>query len=199
MRSGGVVWVCGIAMVVAPSVVNAHDSLERYVQHAAVVSVTPENIDITLEISFNSHDSQDERRIMDTNRDAVLSDEEKKVYLNQVLADVAKRVALRVDNEEVRLVPLYDPELDFYDSSDLEEHPHLLRIFLFARTPATLNKGSDIQLEDRLWEAKPAMLQARVKDSSGINLVAKQSGTALRLDDGRDKRFLHWTCTAFRK
>lgn len=188
-----------MAVLCAAPLVFAHDSLERYVQHAAILSVTSNHIDVTLEICFNAHDSLEERRIMDANRDAVLSDDEKKAYLTQVLAAVEKRVALRVDGKDLRLVPLYDPELDFYDSSGLEEHPHLLRIFLFAQTPAMLSNGSDIQLEDRLWEAKPAMLHARVKDSDGIELTARQSGTALRLDDKREKRLLQWTCTAFRK
>jgi len=178
---------------------QAHQSLERYVQHVATLSVSPENIDLTLEISFNAQDSLEERRAMDSNKDGTISADEKKAYLKRILDDVAQRVRLSVGEEELRLVSLYDPELDFYDSRDLEAHPHLLRVFLFARTPKSLKEGSVIALEDKLWEDKPAMLQAGVNGKDGIDLIASQSGSALRAG-GKDaqKRVVEWKCTALR-
>lgn len=190
---------CLAAAGVAPWSAYAHDALERYIQHAAVLSVSSENIDVTLEISFNAQDSLDERKAMDANHDAALSDEEKRAYLKRILADAEDGLCLRVDGQELRLVPLYDPELDLYDSRDLEAHPHLLRVFLFARTPASLKKGSTVSLENRLWKNKPAVLQARIKSSEGVDLVSKQSGSALRIGDGdAQSRVVEWKCTAFR-
>ncbi|MFA6241041.1 MAG: hypothetical protein WC655_08935 [Candidatus Hydrogenedentales bacterium] len=188
------------AIVIASWAAHAHESLEQYVQHVAVLSVSPDNIDLTLEISFNAHDSLDERRTMDANNDGAIDSDEKNAYLKRVLEKAEKSLSLSVAGKDVRLVPLYDPELDMYDSQDLEEHPHLLRLFLFARTPKSFKAGSEIALEDRLWDSKPAMLQACVRSRDGIELVSTQSGSALRASEAETQnRVVEWKCTAIRE
>ncbi len=193
-----VAWVSVVFAIALPA--QAHQPLERYVQHVATLSVSPENIDLTLEISFNAQDSLEERRAMDSNKDGVIGADEKKGYLKHILDDAAQRVRLSVDGDELHLVSLYDPELDFYDSRDLEAHPHLLRIFLFARAPKTFKEGSVITLEDTLWESKPAMVQAGVRSKDGIELVSAQSGSALRAGEAETQdRVVKWKCTAIRE
>jgi hypothetical protein len=117
---------------------------------------------------------------MDANADGALSPAEEKAYLESTVQAADKGLGMTVDGVAVGLIALYDPELDFFDSRDVERHPHALRLHYFARTPLRLKEGSVIRITDRLWDQKPAMITVVASGADGYRVAVNELGSALR-------------------
>ena len=167
----------GLTGVIAAFIVSllpayAHVELEQYLQQRVTVAVTPVNIDITIEFLFTSPVSLAERTRIDTNGDGTLSQDERQAYLEAIAERAEQGLSLRVDGERCPLTPLYDAELDFFDSKEIEAHPHVLRLAYFARTPKSFDQGSTLTLDSRLWVDAPILVAASIRGKDGIELSA---------------------------
>jgi len=154
---------------------RAHVELEQYLQQRATAVVTPAHIDLTLEILFTSPVSLAERTKMDANGDGALSENERRAYLDSVAERAEEDLKLRIDGELTMLTPLYDAELDFLDSEGVAPHPHVLRLFYFARTPEAFHNGSTLTLDSRLCTDGPSLVASSVRGEQGIKLRGAQS------------------------
>src|SRR5262249_25599846 len=142
-------------LVLSPQGVAAHDILTNYVQHSVRLSVGPQNVDVTVDLTFFEEWSARERRAMDADANGRSTRSESESYLRKLAPKLSRQVKLRIANRKVDLVPLYEPEIDLLGNDNTGPAHHRLRLFFFVSMPVSLRAGDEIVVEDRLWlEAK---------------------------------------------
>jgi hypothetical protein len=137
------------------------------------VSVSPENIDITVELTFYEMPSLSERRRMDRDLDNAISDDERAAYLKGLAEQVGKGLSLAVDGEVVDVMVLYEPELDLLGVSEVSPSHHVLRLYYFARTPIGLKADSELVVKDVLWSNLPALRSAEAVGDDGFEVLVR--------------------------
>ena len=182
--------ICGLATL--PSA-GAHEVLMTYVRHDTQVVVGPTNIDITVVLTFHEVASLEERGRMDRDQDGQIDRGEIAAYLAGLAPALARAMDLAVDGRPVEVLVLHNPQLDLLGSEKVAPAHHLLRLFYFARTPASLAAGRDLVLQDRLWARVPAICLLQAAGAGGIRVGndsaaevffkpdAKGEGRALRI------------------
>ena len=178
---------CLVANLVlfASSRAGAHDVLAEYIQHAVTVTVGSNHTDLELELTFFELHSGAERKAMDTDRDGLVSTDERQTYLARVAPTLARQVSLRVNGKELTLTPLYEPELDLPENSTAKLSHHHLRIFLFCATPANLKSGDSIVLGDRLWPSARFLGSVHAEGRDGCKLEADTPFTLVATNQAR--------------
>ena len=156
------------ASLIAIRPADAHAVTMTYARHDLRVTVSPENIDITVELTFFEMPSLSERRRMDRDRSGVISADERGRYLAELAGRLDDAVTLTVDGRPVEVMPLYGPEIDLLDVAEVAPAHHVLRLYTFARTPAGLKADSVIVVKDMLWPNVPALRSAEVAGKKGI-------------------------------
>lgn len=173
-----------------------HVALEQYLQQRVSAVVSPKNIDLTIEFTFTGAASLAERLSMDKDQNGKLSKDERRAYLDAIAQRAEDAVTMTIDGVPCEAIPLYDPELDLLGSRDLEEHPHTIRLFLFARTPASFKRGSTLLVDNTLWADVPVLVAVSVRGAGGIRVVASQTqGLKHPSDSPQTLRVLDATCT----
>src|SRR5207248_2091909 len=76
-------------------------------------------------------------------------------------------LALSVDDKPLELAPLYDGTLDLMGDTRVGPHPHILRLYFFARTPPSLVPGSVLTLSDGLWAETGTLRLIEVNETGG--------------------------------
>jgi hypothetical protein len=160
--------VAAFTVYVCPA--HAHVELAQYSQQRVNAVVGPANVDITVEFRFTGPVSLSQRKQIDTNEDGALSEDERQEYLTTIVDQAEAGLTLHIDGKICALIPLHDPELDFLDSTDIEAHPHALRLHYFARTPETLHVGSALTLDSYMWTDTPWLVASSVRGSDGIEI-----------------------------
>lgn len=150
----------------------AHPELGSYLQHRIILRADADHVALVIEVSFDGERSLRERESIDSDKSGTLSKPEREAYLHRIEAEAEQRIRLTVNNESVRLVPLYAPELDLFDSRDMERHPHLLRLSYFA--PVKCAPGDVITIDDTLWPDYPAIMLAEPGGREGLKPVPRQ-------------------------
>jgi hypothetical protein len=145
----------------------AHTSLEAYVRENISISVGRENIDVRIQFSFPADLSLKERQTMDRDGNGKLSKEEKAAYLDDIQAQAERLLQLSINGTRATLIPLADPELDLEDASNVEDHPHELRLAYFARVPKDFGVGGAITLDSGLWTNAPLMVSVATAGADG--------------------------------
>ena len=166
---------CGILaglVLSAAARAGAHDVLADYIQHAVTVTVESNHTDLELELTFFELHSGAERKAMDTDRDGLVSTDERQTYLARLAPTLPRQVSLRVAEKELPLTLLYEPELELAENSTSKLSHHRLRIFLFAATPTNLKSGDEIVIEDRLWSAAKSLGNVFAAGRDGCKLEA---------------------------
>ncbi len=172
------VWLVGCCWI-SGSQALAHETLSRFLEHRAIVSAGPRNIDLQLDITFYHPRSAHERQRMDLNHDGTIDEHEIQVYLDVLQQTLDKKLSLQIDQTLVPLIPLYEPELLMNRPRTDEVGSQVLRLYMFARTPGDLKPGSRILLEDRLWLDEPAILTVSVEGTGGLQLEAENDAPPL--------------------
>lgn len=152
---------------------SAHPELGDYLQHRIAIEVKRDHLNLTVEITFDAGRSQEERKKIDTNKNLTISESERKAYLKQLEADIDGQLKLMINEKPAALVSLYDPELDLFDSRELQRHPHLLRLSFFAN--ATCEPGDVITVVDGLWSSEPAIVIPEDSESASGNIIARDA------------------------
>jgi hypothetical protein len=107
---------------------------------------------------------------------------------------------LRIDGVPCVLTSLHDPELNFLDSEDLEAHPHVLRLFYFARTPGSFERGSTLAVDSRLWTDGPSLVASSVRGADGIEVHGSPNpGLKRPSEKSKSIRVLEATCVSERR
>ncbi len=150
----------------------AHPELGNYLQHRIILTAHADRVDLAIEVSFDGERSLRERESIDSDKSGTFSRPEREAYLHRIQAEAEQRIRLAINDKPVRLVPLYAPELDLFDSRDLEPHPHLLRLSYFA--PVTCAPGDVVTIDDTLWPDYPAIMLAEPGGGEGLKLVPRQ-------------------------
>lgn len=158
-----------------------HAEYMTFIQHRADVTVGVENIDVVIELTFFEVRSMAERRRMDANHDGRITDAERDAYAARLVDVVHGAVSMRVDGRALDVIPLYDPQVDLLGVDQIAPTHHVLRLCLFARTPAWLRAGSRIELSDGLWSRVPAlrMQTGRGEDGIQIDVTAETQAAAV--------------------
>lgn len=187
MRGSRTRFFVGSAMGILLCVVAAaHSSLGEYVQHRYLLSVSPENIDLTVELAFNGGPARTERLTMDTDHDGVIDRDERKAWLAGWEKSGTEQIRLLCKGEAIPVLPQYEPELDLQDDRGTGEHPFVLRLSFFARTPKNLVPGDPLRVESRIKSDVPALVAVEVggdavgsfagRPGRGISLPALKAG-----------------------
>lgn len=148
----------------------AHDLFTAYVQHGVHLTVGARHVDLTLDLTFFEEWSARERLAMDTDGNGRVSRQEVDAYVKQLAPRISRQMKLRVAGRELALAPLYDPEIDLLANDKVGPGHHRLRLFFFAATPAGMQAGDEIAVEDSLWPKAKAIgtLQAEGRDGAAI-------------------------------
>lgn len=162
--------ITGIFFTVLTSA-SAHVELEKYLQQRVTTTVSRTNVDITIEVLFTGSASLNERRLMDADGDGTLSSSETQEYLKAIALAAESKVVLRADGKQCAMTPLYDAELDFLDSAGIVAHPHVLRLYFFARTPESFHAGTSLTLDSMLWADAPSLIASTVRGEEGIDML----------------------------
>ena len=153
----------------------AHDLFAAYVQHSVHLTVGARHIDLTLDLTFFEEPSLRERAVMDADANGHITRSESASYARKVATQLAEQVVLRVADQEVPLVPLYDPEIDLLGSDRVGLAHHRLRLFFFAPTPTALRAGADVVVEDLLWPENKALGTLQADGRDGCTLETEQT------------------------
>lgn len=191
-----ILWGVGVLLC---AVAAAHSSLGEYVQHRYLLSVSPENIDLTVELAFNGDPAQSARIAMDTNRDGVIGRDERKAWLEEWEKSDTERIRLLCEGQPIPVLLQYAPELDLQNDRGTGAHPFVLRLSYFARTPKNLVPGAPLRVESRIMTDVPALVAVEVggdtansfgvRPDRGVSLPALKAGG--RSFDVRCPEFSH--------
>jgi hypothetical protein len=160
-----------LAVIMTCMVSSGHESLGDFPRHSAVLKVGSVNIDLALEFMFYPAQSAPERRRMDTNKDGQVDASETKAYARRLSRMAEKDVRIVVDGVPTPVVTLFEPELELFDGKGKAGGGHVLRLFLFARTPSKLMNKGVIEIRDELWEDAPALASLEAAGESGIQIL----------------------------
>ena len=169
----------------AGPVARAHDVLMTFVRHDTQVVVGPTNIDITVALTFHEIASLEEREHMDRNRDGQIDRREIAAYLASLEPTLARALELTVDGKPAEVLVLHNPQLDLLESEKVFPAHHVLRLFYFARTPASLAAGNDLVLRDRLWVRAPTLRFLRAAGAGGIQVETDSKNEVLSDPDSK--------------
>ncbi|MBI4558432.1 MAG: hypothetical protein HY706_12695 [Candidatus Hydrogenedentes bacterium] len=137
--------------------VSAHEDLGELVQHRLDFNIGLENVDICVDLTFHAALARTERLRADINGDGELSGQETTGYLKRVAEETAAGIQLRVNDCELAVVPLYEPQVDWLQDSQAGSHSLTLSLFYFVRTPPVKTSEVVLQIKDRLWPNAAAM------------------------------------------
>lgn len=151
----------------------AHPELGNYLQHRIVLTPAADHVEVVIEITFDGTRSLAERKRIDDNGDGKLSKGEREAYLQAVQREAETRVTLSINGKQTRLLTLYAPKLDLLDSNDIEQHPHVLQLSLFASVRCSA--GDNITVSDDLWSDSPAIMLAEAGEGPFLRLAPRQS------------------------
>jgi hypothetical protein len=170
-----VVYLSVLIILLQPKLplVWAHSALDDCIHHRIRLEVDANNIDITVELFFHAHRSEEERWLMDEDFDGRITSGEIREYLRHSAGRFKKGLQLSIDGRPLRVVPLYAPDLKLHNTHFTENHPHELRLYYFARTPKWLQPGSIITLRDNLWKSSPAICSLSVRGKGNCRLAVE--------------------------
>lgn len=149
----------------------AHPELGNYVQHRVIVKPHGGNIDVSLEITFTGARSLKERSAMDADGDGNLTPRERAEAARKVAGDAASKLRVSIDGAPLDLITLYEPSIDLLDGAGVIAHPHVLKLYLFARHPKPLKADSEILVETALWLDEPAIILVETDNSAAPNAI----------------------------
>jgi hypothetical protein len=170
-----------VAVVACPDslTVSAHDSFGHFPQHRVALEIGPVSIDLELELTFFPPQSAAACRLWDKNRDGRHEPSELEAYARQLTREAEDRIRISVDGKSVRVTTLFEPEWELPQSQSHGQRSHVLRLFLFGRTPA--ERGA-IEVHHDLFGASPALCSWEAKGRCGTKVTplgAMSMGTQL--------------------
>lgn len=150
-----------------PPATNAHELFSTFIQHTLRLSVDARYVDLTVELTFFESWSTRERRIMDADGDGRITKAELKAYLKIIAPVVADQVRLKLEEQDLPLALLYDPEADLLGNWRTTPSHHRLQLHFFAARPAQLSNNSNLVIEDRLWPEARALASIAAEGHDG--------------------------------
>ncbi len=184
-------WCSVLLALSCPVTVSAHQLLGDCVQHRVFLTVDPVNIDIEVELTFTDMRAMAERRRLDRDHDWSINAEEVSHYAARLEGLGPEPFGVAIDGRALRVVPLYDPQVELRAGRQVAPAPLALRLFYFARTPEWLKPGSQVVLTDRLWPEAPAILAMAVNGRDGVRMATLPTdpfSSALHKGSGRELR-----------
>jgi hypothetical protein len=185
MRSGRWILVGLVAVVVAPRAAP-HEDLQEFVHHAMRVRVTARNIDVTVRLTFYGELARLERRRMDTDGNGAIDGTELAAYTAWAAGATADALEIAFVHvapagsspQALRTMLLYEPAVGLHEVWEASEAPVTVTLHYFARTPARLAPGAELQVDDALWLEAPAISITRGDKRSPIRVVPVREAPA---------------------
>ena len=159
-------WMCNQA--------QGHGVLSDLIEHHVKIVAGKAHIDVELDLTFHGDQALGERRRMDGDRDGRVSQSETAEYLAK-LSGLEKGIRLLLDDHQLEVLLLYDPELSLLDNDRVSSHPFTLRLFYFARFSRRLRSVGSIEFTDGLWSKAPTFLSLEVGGREGVHLTSRSS------------------------
>jgi len=135
----------------------SHPPFPAYIQHQTGIYIGSQNIDIELELTFFNTVALRERNDMDADDDGQISREETIHYLKAHEEGFLDSLRLRINQQSLPIVSLYEPEMDLLADTRTAPSPFLIRLYYFSHTPQELASGGTVELDDRLFPTDPAV------------------------------------------
>ena len=123
---------------------------------------------------------------MDTNGDDRISPTEVDRYCSALDQKLLHRFTLEADKKEIKLAPLYRPEVDLLGVSGVEPAPHLLKIFLTARLPPEAGEGAVFRFVDRSFSSVTGQSRMEVRHNRP---GSSTPGPVMEISTSREIRF----------
>jgi hypothetical protein len=155
-------------------------------------------IDVTVELFFQAHRSEDERWLMDGDFDGRITNDEIYKYLKYRTEQFKRGLQLTVNGHRLRVMTLYPPGLRLYNTDVIANQPLELKLYYFARVPEGLQANSVITLKDSLWKSAPALYSLSVQGKGNCRLaIANRSASILSPQhfEGRRQMQIRWLKT----
>jgi hypothetical protein len=149
-----------------------HDAREGFVQHRFQLEVSPQNIDLHLELNFPGQPGAQERLRMDLDSDGHISPKEEQVYLREMASAVEDRVRITVGVHRLPTLLLFYPRVNLLENRSVETFPLTIQISFFARTPSWFSTRTPVLIESTVLESHPAIHSVQVRGKGGIQVRA---------------------------
>ncbi len=163
------IFVLGLLFSCFPLLLCAHQPFQSYIQHRVYIVVSPENIDIELELTFYNLFALAERRKIDLDADERIDPTEVDIYLKNNTDTFLHHLDLCLDNKTLELIYLFDPELDLFGDNRIAPSPFHINLTLFARNTGFTGYSS-LKLQDRIFSSYPAVLSWDAIGNNGIQI-----------------------------
>jgi hypothetical protein len=156
----------------------AHPTLSEYVQHEVSANAGSTYIDLTVRLTFFDRLSESQEGLLDRNSDGRFSTVENTLFCKDLLKSVEKQITLHVSNQQLELLPLYDPEIkvDSQKSNRARNGRFEVHLHFFARLPQGLREGAALEVRDGLYPQFPAIANFHVAGTDGLRLAADTNG-----------------------
>ena len=171
-----------------PQVLWGHDSQERFIQHRLHVEVSPQNIDLHLELSFFGDRAAQERLQMDLDSDGRISLREERAYLRELASSLHDKIRMTLVGRPLPALLLYYPHLDLVASRDVKPLPLKIEVSFFARTPSWFSPETPLTVESGILTDQPAIHTVTVRGTDGIE--AKADSVRNRVTEGDRSAFI---------
>jgi hypothetical protein len=168
-----------------------HDLFTAYLQHRVGIVVGARHVDVTVQLTFFEDGSEHERAHLDTSGDGRISRAEIERYEQDAETTLAQAVKLHMGGQLLELAPLCMPKLDLLGNNNVGRGHHQLTLRLFAPTLPSLQTGTELVVEDRLWPEMRALGSVHVEGRDGCRLEAEPPSDPLHppARDGEAREF----------
>ena len=155
-----------------PQALWGHDSQERFIQHRFHVEVSPQNVDLHLELSFFGDRAIQERLRMDLDSDGRISLREERAYLRELASSIHHKIRMTLVGQPLPALLLFYPHLDLVDSRHVKPLPLKIEVSFFARTPSWFSPQTPLTVESEILTDQPAIRTVTANGKDGIEATA---------------------------
>jgi hypothetical protein len=151
---------------------QAHDLFAEYVHHRVKLSARENHLDLTFELTFFEEGSEQERRIMDCDGSGRIERGEVDAYVKRLSRGLTNAPTVFVGDEQLRVSPLYEPEVNLLGNDAVQWAHHRLVLFYFVPVLPRLTDGAVLRVGDPFWPSWPAVVvvQGAASEGSGLGL-----------------------------
>lgn len=137
--------------ILPPYYALAHPTLSDSIRHTKALTIGPKYIDATVELTFLGAHAQIKRRELDINKNGHIESTEIKAHAQTLLSKAKKHIKLKQDQDSLKLINLYDPEVIVGSTRDISTNPVTIRFTYFTHTPKSSSKQNILTLHDTLY------------------------------------------------
>jgi hypothetical protein len=161
--------ICWLGLVLSGGV-RAHDVFTAYVHHRITLRAAADHLEVKFELTFFEESSAQERRLMDVNGDGQIERGELESYAKGLSGRWTNAPSVLLGAERLRVVPLYDPEVDLLGVEGVGWAHHRLVLRHFVPGAPALAVGDELRVEDFYWPSWPALAVVQGETAEDVEI-----------------------------